>query len=99
MQAAEKVKGTFWIQQTGNAKLSFCKCKGVLQILPVAPPPHHVHVHQVWPYGVHHRLEGDTIAPTGTKVLHLNSMIPEKHNFANSYERQNMALIPVTAVL
>lgn len=79
MQAAGKVMGTFWIQQAGNTQLIFCKCKGFLQIFLVAPPPHHLHVHQVWPDGMHHRLERDTIAPAGTKVLHLESMIPEKH--------------------
>ncbi len=54
MHAAGEVKGTFWIQQTGDTQLIFCKCKGFLQILPVAPPPHCLHVDQVWPNGVHH---------------------------------------------
>lgn len=67
---------TFWIQQTGDAQLVFCQCKSVLQVLPVAPPLHHLHVHQVWSDGVHHRLERNAITPARTKVLHLDSMMP-----------------------
>lgn len=76
MDMAGKVKGTFWIQETRNTQLIFCEGKGVLQILPVAPSPHHIHINQVWPDGMHHWLKRNAITPTGTKVLYLNSMIP-----------------------
>lgn len=70
------MSATFWIQQTRNAQLVLRQSKRLLQILPVASSVHGVHVHQVGPDGVHHRLKCHPITPAGPKVLHLNPMMP-----------------------
>lgn len=77
MWMSGEAKITFRIQQAWDAQLVFSEREGVLQVLPVAPPPHRLHVHQVGPDGVHHRLEGHAIAPTGAKVPHLDPVIPD----------------------
>jgi len=67
---------TFGLQQAGDAQLVLRQAEGLLQVVPVAPAAHQLHVHQVGPDGVDHRVEGHAAAPARPKVLHLDALAP-----------------------
>ena len=91
---------TFWIQQAWDAQLVLGQWEGVLQILFVAPPPHHLHVHQVWADGMDHRVERHPAPPTSTKVLHFHALTPwDKQKYMFTAGRWQSTLEMITQIM